>query len=137
MQGFRCRTFKLDIQSFQSCLCSSRTFDATLQFTTHIVSGNLPHIPDKLTCRLIPNNGTVGRVRPIAVGEVWLRIAALCSLEASTTTGQSLQPLNFGVGVPGGAKVVGHTIKAGHLAHPDQVTVLLDFRKTHCVKRQC
>ena len=62
------------------------------------------------------------------MGEVCLCIAALFSLEASLTNGKALQPLNYSVGVAGGAQIIGHAVKAGHLAHPDQVTVQLDFR---------
>ena len=59
--------------------------------------------------------------------EVWLLIAALCSLEASTTTGKSVLPLRSGVAVAGGAQNVGPAVKAAQTAHPDQVTVQLDF----------
>ena len=96
----------------------------------HKVSGNLPDIPELRACRLVPikKKGTVDGVRPIAVGEVWLRLAAICAMEACPTKGSSLLPYQFGVGVAGGAQCVGHAVKAGMLAHPEHVTIHVDFQ---------
>ena len=43
-------------------------------------------------------------------------------------TGRALAPQQFGVGVAGGAQCIGHTLRAGVLAHPDHVTVATDMR---------
>lgn len=75
-------------------------FEATLLFMNNIVSGNLPDILELRACRLAPlkTKGTVDGVCPIAVGEVRLRLAALCAMEACPTKRQSLLPLQCGVG---------------------------------------
>ena len=110
----------------------------------HIVSGNLSHIPEQRACRLVPlkKKGTVDGVRPIAVGEVWLRLAAICAMEACPTKGSSMLPHQFGVGGAGGAQCVGHAVKAGILAHPEHVTTQVDFKKNvqlavPCIHAQC
>ena len=92
-----------------ACAGYAGAFDVTLELMNHIASGNLPDIPELRACRLVPikMKGTVDGVRPIAVGEVWLRLAAICAMEACPTKGSSLLPYQFGVGVAGGAQCVG------------------------------
>ena len=70
----------------------------------------------------------VDGVRPIAVGEVWLRLAAICAMEACPTKGSAMLPYQFGAGVPGCAQGVEHAVKAGILAHPKRATVQVDFK---------
>ena len=112
------------------CRSGTDAFQAVLKFMNQIVSGKVPDIPELRASRLIalkkpaPGFG----VRPIAIGEVWLRLAALCALVASPTTGKSMLPIQHGVGVPGGAQGVGHAIQAGVQAHADHVTAQIDFR---------
>ena len=83
-----------------ACAGYAGAFDVTLELMNHIVSGNLPDIPELRAYRLVPikKKGTVDGVRPIAVGEVWLRLAAICAMEACPTKGSSLLPYQFGVG---------------------------------------
>jgi hypothetical protein len=73
-----------------------------------VVRGDLPN-----DARLLPLENPSGGVRPIAVGKVWYRGAALCALAACPNTGRSLVPLQVAVGVPGGSQIVGHAIRAG------------------------
>ena len=49
-------------------------------------------------------------------------------MEACPTKGSYLLPYQFGVGVAGGAQCVGHAVKAGVLAHPEHVTIQVDFK---------
>lgn len=86
-----------------ACACNSGMFEVTLVLVNLMVAGSLPDIPELLACRLVhrKNTGTVDGVRPIAVGETWLQLAALCAMEACPTTGKALLPLQFGVGVAG------------------------------------
>ena len=51
-------------------------------------------------------------MKPIAIGEVWYWLAGLCALTACNEVGPSLALLQLGVGVPGGAEVVGHVAQA-------------------------
>ena len=82
----------------------------------YIVTSNLPDIPNLQACQLVPfrKKRTVHGVRPIAVGEVWLRLAAVCAMEACPTKGLSLLPLQCGVGVAGGAQCVGHAVTGAY-----------------------
>lgn len=74
--------------------------------------------------------GIVDGARPTAVGEVWLHIVAVCAMEACPTKGLSLLPLQCCVGMAGGAQCVGHAVTAGALAHPDHLTLQIDFKNT-------
>ena len=102
---------------------------AALVIINLIVSGTLPHIPELLDSRLIglqkPNGGGL---RPIAIGEAWLRLASLCAMAACPNAGRSLAPLQLGVGVSGGSQIIGQAIAAGITADPQCVTVQLDWR---------
>ena len=82
---------------------------------------------------------TIDGVRPIAVGQVWLRLAAICAMEACPTKGRSMLPHQFGVGGAGGAQCVGHAVKAGMLAHPEHVTIQFDLKRlsTCCGVHPC
>jgi hypothetical protein len=67
-------------------------------------------------------------VRPIAIGEVWYRLAALCALAACPNISRSLAPRQLAVGISGGSQIVGHALRAGTLAGPGCITVLVDWR---------
>ena len=70
--------------------------------------------------------GAVPDVRPIAIGEVWNRPSGLCALAALPAVGVSLQLHQLGVGVRGGAQIVGHAVRAGS-ADPELVTMQVDI----------
>jgi hypothetical protein len=79
--------------------------------------------------RLLPLAKPNGRgVRPIAIGEVWYRLAALCALAACPNAGRSLAPLQLAVGISGGSQIVGHALRAGMAADPGCITVQVDWR---------
>jgi Reverse transcriptase (RNA-dependent DNA polymerase) len=67
-----------------------------------------------------------GGVRPIAIGETFYRLAALCALAARGDAGAALAPLQLGVGVAGGSQAAAHAILAGIADDPGCVTVKLD-----------
>ena len=94
-------------------------FEATLQFLNNIVAGNLPDIPDLGSCRLVPlqKKRTVDGVCPIAVGELWLRLAAVCVMEAFPTKDLSLLPLQCGVGGAEGAQCLRHAVTCSDSGH--------------------
>jgi hypothetical protein len=93
------------------------------------VSGTLPHLPALLDSTLIGFEKPGGNgLRPIAIGEVWLRLAGICAMAALPEIGQALAPLQLGVGIRGGNQCVGHAIRAGIAADPGCVTVQLDWR---------
>jgi hypothetical protein len=69
-----------------------------------------------------------GGVRPIAIGEAWLHLAALCAVHECSELGPSLAPLQLGVGIPGGAKGVGHALRSALDAHPAHLLLSLDSK---------
>ena len=114
------------------------TFESSLWFVNAQLAGTLPHCPNLLTRRLIPISkqsaeqllmqlaGVLPDVRPIAIGDVWSRLVGLCALAVLPAVGESLQPLQLGVGVRGGAQIVGHAVRAGS-ANPEMVTMQVDM----------
>jgi hypothetical protein len=98
-----------------------------LELANLMLSGSLPHCPELTDCRLVavrkPNDG----VRPIAIGEVLVRIASLCALAACPGAGADLAPLQLGVGVSGGSEAMGHALRAAIAAEPDAVLAQVDF----------
>jgi hypothetical protein len=98
-----------------------------------MLSGELPHCPNLLASRLIALDKTKGTggsngelsLRPIAIGEVWVRLAGLCALQAGAHPGASLAPLQLGVGVRGGAQILGHALRAG-TEMPGMLTLQVD-----------
>lgn len=108
--------------------------DAVLALVNAILAGDLPEWEWFTASRLVPlvkkaaHPGTPLGVRPIAIGEVWARLVSMCAMAACPNIGPSLAPLQVGVGVRGGAQVLGHAIRAGVKAHPEDVTLQLDFK---------
>jgi hypothetical protein len=68
-----------------------------------------------------------GGLRPIAIPEALLRVASLCAQAAVHEAGSKLAPLQVGVGVPGGAEIVGHALVSGIATRVDVVTVATDL----------
>jgi hypothetical protein len=103
--------------------------NAASRFLNVIIGGHMPHLPDLLASTLIGLEKPGGNgVRPIAIGEAWLRLAGLCAMGACPEIGPSLAPLQLGVGVKGGSQCMGHAIRAGIAADPTCVTAQLDWR---------
>ena len=94
-----------------------------------MIRGDLPHVPELLDSRLIGLEKPGGRgLRPIAIGEVFFRLAGLCAMAARPGAGRALAPLQLGVRVKGGSQIIGHALSSGIAADPDCVTLQLDFR---------
>jgi hypothetical protein len=92
-----------------------------------MLAGQLPHLPTLVDGRLIaPQKPTVG-VHPIAIQEVWVRIASLCALTACPDMGPCLKPLQMGVGVRGGPEITSHFLCAGLDSAPNSAMVSVDF----------
>ena len=101
--------------------------DSACRLINAIVSGRLPRLPCLLDSTLIALEKRNGGIRPIAIGEVWVRLAGLCAMAASPHVGKALAPLQLGVGTPGGSQCLGHAVRAGIAAEPEDVTVQLDY----------
>jgi hypothetical protein len=96
-----------------------------LRFVQALVCGNLPYLPRLLDAHLLPLAKPNGRgVRLIAMGEVWYRLASLCTLAACPNAGRSLPPLQFAAGISGGSKIM----HAGMAADPGCITVQVDWQ---------
>lgn len=77
-----------------------------------ILAGNLPDAATWLTSRIIPLRKPSGGLRPIAIGSAWYRL--LCravAAQVSKEMGSMLLPLQFGVGIKGGAESVVHSLQ--------------------------
>ena len=61
-----------------------------------------------LTSRIIPLKKPDGGVRPIAVGEVWVRLLGRITARKEKHVGLALAPLQYGVAFQGGAEVIIH-----------------------------
>jgi hypothetical protein len=61
-----------------------------------------------ITSRIVPLGKPDGGVRPIAIGEVWLRLLAKIATKKVAPVGKSLAPLQYGGGFKGGAEVIIH-----------------------------
>ena len=105
---------------------SSAARNAAFAFIYLILSGELPRHGSLLDSSLIGLQKPDGGVRPIAIGEVWYRVAGLCALTALHELGPSLAPLQLGVGVPGGTEAVGHAVRAALAADPEAVLLTVD-----------
>lgn len=102
---------------------------AALELINAILAGGLPHLPELLDCNLIGLEKPGGNgLRPIAIGEVWLRIASRCAMASCPGAGQALAPLQLGVGVRGGSQIIGHALNTGIATNPDYATLSMDWK---------
>eukprot|EP00892_Ulva_mutabilis_P001615 jgi/Ulvmu1/11454/UM076_0029.1 len=97
------------------------------------VLGNLPNssAPGLSGWTLVPIRKPDGGIRPIAVQEVWVRIASLCALRACSEVGPSLAPLQVGVGISGGAQTMGHALSSAAVGNLDTVILSVDFKNAY------
>ena len=116
---------------YEHILAATQTSEAArvaaLGFVNLILSGELPRHSSLLDSSLIGLQKPDGGVRPIAVGEVWYRLAGLCALTACSDAGKALAPLQLGVGVSGGVEAVGHAVKAALAADPEAALLTVDM----------
>jgi len=91
-----------------------------------ILAGKAPVSPDLLDCTGIALAKGEHDVRPIAMGEAWLKLASLAALTECSQAAEDLLPLQFAAGIAGGAQNVGHTLNA-HLRKPGAITAAADL----------
>jgi hypothetical protein len=79
-----------------------------------IIRGDIPYAVRHhlLATRLIALTKPNGKLRPIAMGEIFYRIAAIYAVRSVTTAARDLlQPHQFGIGVPAGCEFVVHSMQ--------------------------
>ena len=108
---------------------SDRALELGVQFLNLLLSGALPRCDSLLDSRLIALSkpGRPGSIRPIAVEEVWQRLASLCSLAKVSPVGAALASHHWGLGVSGGSQALGRAMRAGVQSDDDIVTLQVDL----------
>jgi hypothetical protein len=101
---------------------------ACIAFLNNMLAGRLPHVPELLDSDGLPLRKPAGGICPIAIGEAWLRLAALCAVHECNDLGPSLAPLQLGVGISRGAEGVGHALRSALHSHPDHLLLSLDCK---------
>ena len=79
-----------------------------------LLNGGLPESVSQILYggRLLALKKKDGGIRPIAVGYTWRRLAAKCAnAYVVGRMSQALEPLQLGVGVPGGAEAAIHATR--------------------------
>ena len=115
-------------------LCQSHLFLSEFTFFVNLfLADRIPRTLARIVVSgsLVPVLKKDGGIRPIVVGEVFRRlISKLCVAAVKGDTLNYFQPLQLGVGVPGGSEAVLHSfnraIRSTDLA-PDTLLVLVDF----------
>ena len=110
---------------------STAARDAILRLINQVISGQFPQVTALLSTRLVPIRKPDGGIRPIAVQEVWVRIASLCALRACSEVGPSLAPLQVGFGIPGGAQTMGPALSSAAVGDLDTVILSVDFKNAY------
>ncbi len=68
-------------------------------------------------------------IRPIASGDVTRRLVAkVCCTHMQGQAKHVFQPFQFGVGIPGGAEAIVHSVRALSEADPGPAVLTIDFR---------
>ena len=82
-------------------------------------------------------NGTVVGIRPIVVGEALVRLTGRAlAISNAHRFRQTMLPLQFGVGVPGGAEQIIHATRLATEAHPEWMSFQADFENAYnCISR--
>jgi hypothetical protein len=105
---------------------------AVLQFINLILSGALPRTCFLLESLLVGLAKTkdgvpTGDVRPIAIGEVWYRLAMICALvQKGHEVGVALGYLQVGVGTKGGVDAVAHAVVTALESDEENVALSVD-----------
>ena len=93
-----------------------------------------------LACVLVALYKPNGSIRPIAMGEVFVKIAAHYCVDvctASTPYRSFFPTIQEGVGIPGGCEKVVHSIRAARKAHgPDAIVITVDTANAFNTRRR-
>ena len=112
--GFRAAHIK-DAVGCPSPDVRSKVLASITKCISLLLSGSTPSVvrPNLCGASLFACKKKTGGIRPIAVGEVWRRLASKCASRALQKDIVSvLSPLQVGVGVPGGAEAIVHAVSS-------------------------
>jgi hypothetical protein len=109
----------------------SACLQALTLFVGDIMRGGMPAevMAVWASARLLALTKANGKPRPIAVGEIFRRLAAKCAVKHSAEVlAERLRPTQRGVGVSGGVEHLAHTITVLLEAHPDWCVLAVDIK---------
>ena len=107
---------------------SAETRLAILGFINLLLSGEMPRHSSLLDAALIGVIKPAGGVRPIAICEVWLRLAGTCALLTLGEQGEKLlQDGQFGVGISGGCDAAVHAVRTALAKDPEAAALSMDI----------
>jgi hypothetical protein len=102
-----------------------------------MLAGLLPNVSELLDSDGLPHRNPARGIRPFAIAEALLRLAALCAVHRCNNWGPSLAPLQVGVDISGGAEGVGHALRSALYSHPDNLLLSLDCKNAfNSISRQ-
>ena len=104
---------------------------ALTEFVGHIVRGSMPSEVMAMwaSARLLALSKANGKPRPIAVGEIFRRLAAKCAvMHCAKVLAARLRPTQRGVGVSGGVEHLAHTITVMLQTRPDWCVLAVDVK---------
>ena len=127
-------------EHLRRCYGSPRFRAALLAFTNQLLSGSCPRCPELQASRLVCLDKGGGGVRPIAMPEVWLKLADSASLLALRPAGTALAPLQLGGGLRGGIEAARWAVHTAAATLCDggapRIVIACDFRNAfNCVDR--
>ena len=112
------------------CLDDDTNLEAFCLLFSRLISGTLPlETRQTLTAsRLIALDKGEGKVRPIAIGELFYRLSAKLALRLhKDQIAKALEKHQYGVGKPGGMEIITHSISYILQENPDLTCLQLDF----------
>lgn len=117
-----------DLPRLSAAACSGWTYDLIRQvlagevvgpaceLLNRVAAGELPHEEVWLASRLVLLSKPGGGVRPIAVGEAWVRLLGrILASRARDQARAHLAPTQLGIGVRGGVEAIGHFLQMAAL----------------------
>ena len=123
-------------EHIRQCYAVPRFQAALLAFVNQLLAGNAPRCPDLQASRLICLDKGNGGVRPIAMPEVWAKLADSASLLVLRPAGEALAPLQLGGGLRGGIEAARWQVHTAATAIPEAVVVACDFKNAfNCIDR--
>lgn len=122
-------------QMLRACSYSESFINFILLYLTQVNNGTAPGKEMMCTSRIIPLRKPNGKIRPIAVGEIFYRLAMKLLLRNIRSEGDLLSS-QLGVGSKGGVEPILHGIDFCRSVDEYQGVICLDFKNAfNCISR--